>query len=204
MYNWERPADTLTLHIYPSGKSEYKLYEDDGLTRDHRKGIFATTKFEVSSPGNGNGPVQITLNAAKGDFKGRLKNRTYLIDLHTNQIPASVSLNRKKLKQVKNKEKFNEPGSSWYFDANDHNGLLHIKTNPLSTDLTSTVEIMSKRKQETKVHLHVINVNNYNLFCRTQNRLYICTAFSGRLAQSVQSIWFTPRGSWVRIPHRPP
>ena len=28
--------------------------------------------------------------------------------------------------------------------------------------------------------------------------------FSGRLAQSVQSIWFTPRGSGVRIPHRPP
>ncbi len=25
----------------------------------------------------------------------------------------------------------------------------------------------------------------------------------GRLAQSVQSIWFTPRGSGVRIPHRP-
>ena len=26
----------------------------------------------------------------------------------------------------------------------------------------------------------------------------------GRLAQLVQSIWFTPRGSGVRIPHRPP
>ena len=26
---------------------------------------------------------------------------------------------------------------------------------------------------------------------------------SGRLAQLVQSIWFTPRGSGVRIPHRP-
>ncbi len=25
----------------------------------------------------------------------------------------------------------------------------------------------------------------------------------GRLAQLVQSIWFTPRGSGVRIPHRP-
>jgi hypothetical protein len=28
-----------------------------GLTRDHRKGIFATAKFEVSSPEKGNGPV---------------------------------------------------------------------------------------------------------------------------------------------------
>jgi hypothetical protein len=28
-------------------------------------------------------------------------------------------------------------------------------------------------------------------------------ALKGRLAQLVQSIWFTPRGSGVRIPHRP-
>lgn len=36
---------------------------------------------------------------------------------------------------------------------------------------------------------------------------YLCIAFEtevyGRLAQLVQSIWFTPRGSGVRIPQRP-
>ncbi len=52
--------------------------------------------------------------------------------------------------------------------------------------------------------------------CRTKNSFYICSAFLkkgarsetrkqflGRLAQLVQSIWFTPRGSAVRIRHRP-
>lgn len=51
--------------------------------------------------------------------------------------------------------------------------------------------------------------------CREKNSVYICSAFLkrervqrkrkhfGRLAQLVQSIWFTPRGSAVRIRHRP-
>lgn len=38
-----------------------------------------------------------------------------------------------------------------------------------------------------------------------KNIIYICNVLKqkGRLAQLVQSIWFTPRGSGVRIPHRP-
>ena len=42
---------------------------------------------------------------------------------------------------------------------------------------------------------------------RFQKKTYLCIAFEtevyGRLAQLVQSIWFTPRGSGVRIPQRP-
>ena len=144
MYNWERPTDTLTLLIYPDGRSEYTMYEDDGLTRQHRQGIFATTKFEVSATETGNGPVQITLNAAKGDFTGRLKTRTYLLDIHTSQIPEGIFLNGEKLKMAKDKRSFIEQKSGWYFDVNEQNGLLHIKTDPLSTDRTSSVVVRSK------------------------------------------------------------
>ena len=53
------------------------------------------------------------------------------------------------------------------------------------------------------------------LFAQTENSLIFALAIrnsrhytedlivAGRLAQLVQSIWFTPRGSGVRIPHRP-
>ncbi len=82
MYNWQRPSDTLTLNIYPEGHSEYILYEDDGLTREHRKGVFATTKYEVIAPVTENSHLTIKLNPAEGDFKGRIKNRTYLLNIH--------------------------------------------------------------------------------------------------------------------------
>lgn len=145
MYNWERPADSLTLNIYPSGKSEYTLYEDDGLTRQYRQGVYATTKFEVSAPETGHGPTEIILNAAKGDFNGRLKNRTYLLDVFTTEIPKTITLNGKKLKPVKEKAKFDEQATGWYFDLADHKGILHIKTGVLSTDETSVVELEPKR-----------------------------------------------------------
>ncbi len=144
-YNWERPADTLTLHIYPSGKSEYTMYEDDGLTRDHRKGIFATTKFEVSAPAPGNDPVKIMLHAAVGDFNGRLKTRTYLLEVHTCEIPSVITLNGKKLEMAKNKGKFDKLKCGWYFDPADQKGILHIKANALSTDMDSAIELKKRR-----------------------------------------------------------
>ena len=49
--------------------------------------------------------------------------------------------------------------------------------------------------------------NSSQLFWRFRKKPYLCIAFEtevyGRLAQLVQSIWFTPRGSGVRIPQRP-
>jgi alpha-glucosidase len=48
-YDGERPADTLTLDIYPAGSSAFDLYEDDGLTRDYRKGAFAKTLISVKA-----------------------------------------------------------------------------------------------------------------------------------------------------------
>ena len=145
MYNWERPTDTLTLNIYPSKKSEYTMYEDDGLTRDHRKGRLATTKFEVSASTDKHSQMTVTLNAAKGDFNGRQKNRIYLLEIHTREVPSSIWINGKKLKWAKDKGKFNDKTGSWYFDAMDQKGLLHIKTDSLSTDSTTIVGIRMKK-----------------------------------------------------------
>ena len=48
---------------------------------------------------------------------------------------------------------------------------------------------------------------NGESFGNFKNKLYLCIAFEtkvyGRLAQLVQSIWFTSRGSAVRIRQRP-
>ncbi len=141
MYSWERQTDTLTLNIFPSGKSEYTMYEDDGLTREHRQGIYANTTFEVSAPEIGDGPVQITLNAAKGDFKGRLKTRTYLLDVFTVEVPKTILLNGKKLKETKDRARFDTQTNGWYFDKADRKGIVHIKTGVLSTDAVSVVTL---------------------------------------------------------------
>ncbi len=143
MYNWECITDTLTLAIYPSGKSVYTMYEDDGLTRDHRKGIFANTRFEVLE--NETGSLKVIFNKAEGNFKGRLKERAYLLEIHTANGPTSVLIDGKKMKAAKTITELSQMGSGWYFDAAEQNGILHIKTAYLSTDNTSVVETIAKR-----------------------------------------------------------
>jgi len=141
MYNWERPADTLTLNIYPLGRSSYTLYEDDGLTRDHRKGIYATTKFEVSAPENEIGSVSIIINAVKGDFKGRQKIRTYLLDVHIRNVPLEITIDGKKLNKMKSRHQLNSAFTGWFFDSSGQNKILQIKTATLPTDQTEIIEI---------------------------------------------------------------
>src|SRR5262249_29250323 len=41
----EKPADPLTLDIYPAGTTSYTLYEDDGVSEGYLGGAYATTKF---------------------------------------------------------------------------------------------------------------------------------------------------------------
>ena len=139
MFDWERPTDTLTLHVYPSDKSSFTMYEDDGLTREHRQGIYATTKFESSV--SEAGEINFTLNAANGDFKGRLKERTYLIEIHTPINPIEITLCSKELKKVKNKESFLRSASGWYFDPTTQNGIIYIKITKVSTDVSNELVI---------------------------------------------------------------
>ncbi len=63
-YDAEKAADSLTLDIYPSATSSFELYEDDGITREHRKGAFAKTRIQVDAQKN----INITINAANGQL----------------------------------------------------------------------------------------------------------------------------------------
>ena len=119
------------------------MYEDDGLTREHRQGIYATTKFEVST--SKNGAMKMVINAAKGDFRGRLKNRVYLVDVKTTTMPHEISFNNQKIKKMKSKSAFDASTTGWFFDSKTQNGILFIKTSSVSTDVNSSLEIEVKK-----------------------------------------------------------
>jgi alpha-glucosidase (family GH31 glycosyl hydrolase) len=138
-YDWERPTDTLTLDIYPEGNSFYEMYEDDGLTRDHRKGVYATTRFEVKAGGQVNGPLEISIHPAKGDFNGRLKQRAYILEVHTASVPKRVEINGAKVKA----QGHMGTGAQgyWEFDAQDRGGILRIVTGMVNTDELTIISV---------------------------------------------------------------
>ena len=63
-YVGEKPADVLTLDLYPYGNTSFNLYEDDGLTRDYKKGEFARTLISVSSPKGEKGTITVDIAKA--------------------------------------------------------------------------------------------------------------------------------------------
>ena len=134
MYDAERDADTLTLDIYPSGKSTFTLYEDDGLTREHRQGAFSKQLFECEGETDGSQPVSIIINQSVGEYKGKLQERVYFFEVHSKKNPSNVKadFDQKKLKRLKNKTEFNTVKEGWYFDPSDRNGVIFIKTRKLA------------------------------------------------------------------------
>lgn len=124
-FDKEKPLDTLSLDIYPNATSTYQLYEDDGLTREHRKGVFATTN--ISSVQNAAG-VTINIAAIKGSYKGMLSQRAYTLFVHCNKKPLTISVNAKQV-------------SAWSFDAKDKNGIITIHTQSMTVRKNTSIII---------------------------------------------------------------
>lgn len=139
-YVGEKPTDELTLEIYPYGNTSFNLYEDDCLTRDYEKGEFAQTLISVSAPEGKPGTVTVNIAKAKGDFKGRHMERTYIIDSRCAEAPKMVTVSGKSVAAISAAD-FKEGKTGWYFDASDRQGRLKIRTARLSTNADQQVVI---------------------------------------------------------------
>ncbi len=95
----EKFWDPLTLEIFPSGRSSFTLYRDDGVTFDYRKGEFTLTQFMSEEQG---GTISLTI----GESNKRFTPHEYRARFHLRQTPAGVSVDGILL-----------PHDSWTWDA---------------------------------------------------------------------------------------
>jgi alpha-glucosidase len=84
-YFGEKPLDPITLDIYTSENSSTQLYEDDGLSLDYQKGVFAITEITCAEDSQ---KVKIEILESKGEF--RVADRNYTLLVHLDKKPASV------------------------------------------------------------------------------------------------------------------
>ncbi|HEY5078871.1 MAG TPA: TIM-barrel domain-containing protein [Opitutaceae bacterium] len=87
----EKPWDPLTLEVFPSGKSSYKLYRDDGRTFAYQSGDFTVTRFDCDASQD----TAIRLTVAESN-KLYTPSR-YLARLHLRRTPAGVDLDGARL-----------------------------------------------------------------------------------------------------------
>jgi len=149
-YAGELPVDTLTLDIYPDGKSSFELYEDDGVTRAHEKGDFAKTPIVCTAPGqamkNG-GVVNVTVGPTVGRYRDQLQKRTYMVKLHVAEAPSEVFLHTSsgvtKLKAMGSKSALGWEQRGWFYDRT-----MAYFANPYSYTFSSWQQAFSTTGQD--------------------------------------------------------
>jgi len=139
-YVGEKPTDCLTLQLYPSGNSSFNLYEDDGLTRDYEKGAFAETLISVNAPEKQKGKVTICIAKAKGDFKCRYQQRSYILDVRYLKLPSTIQVNNKTLPEI-SEANMMAGNEGWIYNATDRKGHLKVRINKLSTNDNQIITI---------------------------------------------------------------
>ncbi|MFF9569283.1 NPCBM/NEW2 domain-containing protein [Streptomyces sp. NPDC014685] len=137
----DRTADSpLVWDVYPRGKSSFTLYEDDGVTRQHRAGRYATQTAEVDAPVRGAGDVTVRIGASEGEFTGKQTARPYEFGVHTGSEPGAVELGGK-LPRLDSGAAYRAADRGWWYDRDDRGGVVKIKTGKLSTDKKFAVKL---------------------------------------------------------------
>lgn len=91
-YIGEKKIEQLELIVFPSQKSEYTLYEDDGLSYKYETGKYSLTRFSLDKD------VKVTklqVVKLKADYKNDRKK--YLFTLLDTKLPKELFLNDKEL-----------------------------------------------------------------------------------------------------------
>jgi len=125
LYDGEKPKDVLTLDLYPQGASEYTLYEDDGNTRRYQDGAYSQQTIRMHA---GADSVQVDIAPVVGSYDGQLARRAYALRMLARQRPASVSTGGAVLPALADRAAFDAAAEGWYFDADERQGTLHVKT----------------------------------------------------------------------------
>ncbi|MGH3734311.1 MAG: NPCBM/NEW2 domain-containing protein [Micromonosporaceae bacterium] len=136
-----KPGDRLSVDVYPLGRSDFQLYEDDRLTRAHRSAASAIQNFEVDAPDKARGDVVVRIGESTGSYAGKPSTRPYELTVHTGTKPGAVALGDKALPALDSKDAYDAASSGWFYAANDRGGVVYVKTPSIATGSTATVTL---------------------------------------------------------------
>jgi alpha-D-xyloside xylohydrolase len=73
-YTGEKTADPIVLYVYRGKDGHFTLYEDEGVSYDYEKGAYSNIPFSYNEAKG-----TLTIGERKGEFKGMLNARTFVI-----------------------------------------------------------------------------------------------------------------------------
>ncbi|MGH8319662.1 MAG: TIM-barrel domain-containing protein [Steroidobacteraceae bacterium] len=115
-----RAPAALTINVYGSGRGQFDLYEDDGISLDYERGRYALTPMTYSSAG---GEHRLVIGPTRGSFAGQREVRQYRLRIHTARRPVSISVDGKHV-------------ARWHWEAHDPTAYLALPAASIRQALT--------------------------------------------------------------------
>lgn len=128
LYDGQVAKDTLTLDIYPHGKSSFTMYEDDGETRQYQQGQYASQTFTVDAPVGKAGDIRVKVEPVSGRYRDMEAARALELQIHSRVAPRQVLAGAQELPALNNRAAWLAASSGWYYDAQDKYGTVYVKT----------------------------------------------------------------------------
>ncbi|WP_166961558.1 glycoside hydrolase family 31 protein [Yeosuana marina] len=85
--------DFLELHVYPGESGNFQLIEDDGISNEYLKGIFAITNIDMLPLNDSS--FKLTINPVKGYYKGMKEIRKWQVFVHSNKTYNDIKIGGK-------------------------------------------------------------------------------------------------------------
>lgn len=153
-------SENRIFDVYPSGKSEFTMYEDDGKTVEYKNGKHSRTTItsEVSDDS-----AVITVEKTKGKgYKGMVKDRGTEFLVNTREIPENVTVKigdkEIELTEVKSEKEYKDSENVYYF--NEEPNLNKYSTKGSEFEKT---KIITSPKLQVKVQKTDITANAVEL-----------------------------------------
>ena len=139
------------FEVYPSGNTEFEMYDDDGESQEYKDGKGATTLITSKAPKNGTGKAIITVDPTKGSFTGMKTERgtQFIVNVLEQPTAVNATINGKEieLRKVTTQEEYENATDNVYF-YNEAPNLNHYATE--GSEFAS-VEIITNPKVQVKI-----------------------------------------------------
>jgi hypothetical protein len=129
-YVGQKPLDPLTLTIFPSGRSSFTLYEDDGATYAYESGAYARTEFSCMEKADG---IRIEIGPCQGSYAGQPDGRNYILQVKGTMKPRSVKAEALPLLEHATESEWSRGEAGWFYEMeNGERRTIHVRLPKLS------------------------------------------------------------------------
>ncbi|MGV8878629.1 MAG: TIM-barrel domain-containing protein [Sphingobacteriaceae bacterium] len=114
----EIDKNARSYEIYPSGKSAFIQYDDDGVTQAYKVGKGTNTLIESKVDGT---LATITVHPSKGDFAGLIKQKSTTFKINVSKKPGSLMLmlggKKTMVKEASSLADFKQKSNVYFYNA---------------------------------------------------------------------------------------